>query len=144
MPHIFPQLISIRIHHNICIALENRSDVQSKFFDLSQAFDMVWYAGISHKMINIGMKDTLYYWFQDYNALHRQIEWIYACIINIWYRSSSWGEKSTCDGEEDFQNNEIWTGCNDPKWTDVKYLQWEAVLGTPDRVNIPCLIKSGI
>ena len=30
--------------------------------------------------------------------------------------------------------------CNNLKWTDVEYPNWEVALGVPDRVNIPCLM----
>ena len=39
--------------------------------------------------------------------------------------------KSTCISQEDFPNNEKWTGC--------KYQKEKVVLGAQDRVNIPCL-----
>ena len=44
--------------------------------------------------------------------------------------SSSSGQKSTCDSQEDLPNNEIWTRCNNLKCTDdnIKYAKWYLVL----------------
>ena len=40
--------------------------------------------------------------------------------------SSSRGQKSACDSQEDFPNYEIWTRCNNPKRRDdnIQYGKW--------------------
>ena len=52
----------------------------------------------------------------------------YVYIVNI---SSSWGQKSTCNNLEEFPNNEM---------DRCKIFNYEAVLGAPERVNIPFLM----
>ena len=64
------QLVSI--HHDICMALENRSDVQLIFFDISKAFDKVWHKGLLHKIKGIGIKESLYRWLEDYLTNRKQ------------------------------------------------------------------------
>ena len=44
------------------------------------------------------------------------IEYMYKCMhYKDTCSSSSRGQKSTCDSQEDFPNYEIWTRCNNPK-----------------------------
>ena len=42
------QLVSI--YHDVCLALENRKDIQLIFFDISKAFDKVWHKGLIFKL----------------------------------------------------------------------------------------------
>ena len=46
----------LSIHHDICMALENREDVQLIFFDISKAFDKVWHKGLLHEIKGICIK----------------------------------------------------------------------------------------
>ena len=54
------------------MALENRADVQLIFFDISKAFDKVWHKGLLHKIKGIGIKESLYRWFEDYLTKRKQ------------------------------------------------------------------------
>ena len=58
------QLVSI--HHDICMALENHTDIQLIFFDISKAFDKVWHKGLLHKLKCIGIKGPLFNLLSDY------------------------------------------------------------------------------
>ena len=58
------QLVSI--YHDVCLALENRKDIQLIFFDISKAFDKVWHKGLIFKLRQIGVGGSLLSFFENY------------------------------------------------------------------------------
>ena len=58
------QLVSI--YHDVCLALENRKDIQLIFFDISKAFDKVWHKGLIFKLRQIGGRGSLLSFFENY------------------------------------------------------------------------------
>ena len=58
------QLVSI--YHETCLSLDQNLDTQLIFFDISKAFDRVWYLGLLFKLKSIGIGDKVIYWFKSY------------------------------------------------------------------------------
>ena len=73
----------VYIYHDVCTALENQTDIQLIFFDISKAFDKVWHKGLLFKLESIGIKYPLIKWFDNYLSNRKQ-----RVVING--KSSSW------------------------------------------------------
>ena len=58
------QLVSI--YHDVCLALENRKDIQLIFLDISKAFDKVWHKGLIFKLRQIGVEGSLLSFLENY------------------------------------------------------------------------------
>lgn len=56
----------LNLYHDLCSSLDNKTTVQSIFFDISKAFDRVWHRGLVHKLNGIGIRGRLLNWFSDY------------------------------------------------------------------------------
>ena len=56
----------IEIYDNICKALEKKEYMCMFFFDISKAFDRVWYDGLIHKINNYGFRYNLCDWLKSY------------------------------------------------------------------------------
>ena len=55
-----------RIVQTIAAAINDKNVVASCYFDLSKAFDRVWYDGLLAKLAHIGIGGSLLAWFKDY------------------------------------------------------------------------------
>ena len=53
-------------YNNICKALDDGLEFRAVFFDISKAFDKVWYKGLLFKLRRAGIRGKLLSWFSDY------------------------------------------------------------------------------
>ena len=67
-------------------AIDDGKEIRVMFFDISKAFDIVWHAGLIHKLQNIGSRDPLLKWFNSYLSDRKQRVIIVECpsrLFNI-------------------------------------------------------------
>ena len=60
------QLLSI--YDDFCKSFDSEITTQAIFFDISKAFDKVWHRGLLRKLQAIGIRGTLFHWFENYLA----------------------------------------------------------------------------